>query len=542
MKAVSVISIVSIVVLIAISLTALEYIFFYRVFTNTATSEFGGINNSMSNIGVGLQIDAAGGNNVYIRNTGTSDLKNFLVYVNDVPVSFDINTPVLHPQEVATITINDPMPGKDVSIRVAGSGVKAYFKAHNMAFFGSCDINITQSMIPYTITQSNKLYCLNQSVYIGDQTAINFSSDVQNTNLDCQGHNINGNSAASTYGIYVNDRSIMNNTIKNCNVNNFSCGFYFSYYTGSYPYRSNNILTNNTVTNNSYGFYFDSSGGDILTNNTANNNTGDGFRFYRPGSAITITNNIANYNSGFDTCGFHLLYHAGGNTLTNNTANYNSGFGASGFCDDGGGTSGNDDNNFTGNTANYNYHGFKLYYSGNDFLTDNTINYNSIGIFSAGGCTMCVNNITGGSIAFSQQADYRIQQGGWGDSMMLYARNTNFIASRTITFTSATARFFYNNDTGDIWLKTNVSAAPAIFSRSLSNWSQTLMQWNDTSSLAITTGYSITGLLPSTPYNVYNNSVAISGSPFTSDSSGQISFTINLPASFQSNITVKTSL
>jgi len=116
-------------------------------------------------------------------------------------------------------------------------------------------------------------------------------------------------------------------------------------------------------------------------------------------------------------------------------------------------------------------------------------------------------------------------------------RNMNWTAARSIRFTDSNSTFNYNNRTDiDLWLKTNVSAAVTL-TRKLTSWSQSLMQWNDTSSASITARYNITELEINTDYNVYNNSVL--AYELTTDGNGNLpSFTIYLPQDEEHEIKV----
>lgn len=358
-----------------------------------------------------------------------------------------------------------------------------------------CDIPIISFSSTYIIDQNNTYYCLVDNVNINGQNAINFTSGIQNSTLDGQGYNIDGNDASNTYGVYLNGTNTKNNTITNCNITDFYNGIYL--YSGP----KNNIITNNTANSNVNGInisnFYSISNYNNITNNIANNNT-YGISFYWS-SNNTLTNNIANNNS---ICGIYIISNSHSSTLINNTANNNS-------------------------------DGIELSDSNNSILINNTIyNNTNRGIVL---CTGSNNTITGGSIMSSGSYDYFLNNASTTNNFT----NTNFTAARTINFYEPTSWFIYANDTSGLWLMTNASTASTL-RRKLIRWGNTLIQWNDTSDTSITARYNITGLIASTSYKVYNNSVAIPGSPFNSGLNGQINFTINLPANYQCNITVST--
>jgi parallel beta-helix repeat protein len=308
-----------------------------------------------------------------------------------------------------------------------------------------CDFAIVNLTDTFISSRSNTYHCLNQSFSLAEKNAINFTSGVQNSFLDCLGYNLNGSRTFfSTYGVYLTGSSTKNNTIKNCNITNFREGIYL--YNGP----NNNTIINNRGSSNTDGICLDTnSNNNILINNTANNNT----------------------------YGISLLTNSNNNILINNTANSNT----NGIC-----------------------------------LESNSNN----------------NTITGGSVAFSSTSDFYLYIVGKTNNFT----NTNFTANRTIYFYDTNSWFNYNNETtGNIWLKTNVSA-PSTITRKLISWTQSLMRWNDTPDTIITARYNITGLKPNTNYIVYNNSITAYPNLQT-DSSGNLNFTIYLGS--EHNITVQ---
>jgi parallel beta-helix repeat protein len=114
--------------------------------------------------------------------------------------------------------------------------------------------------LPYTITESNKVYCMNESLYYNG-TAIEFSSGVQNTTLDCQGNNLDSGGAGDA--VYLTGSATKNNTIKNCNMTDFDSGVHLYY--GP----SNNTVSNNTI-DCDYGVVLNGAEYNTLVNNTVN--------------------------------------------------------------------------------------------------------------------------------------------------------------------------------------------------------------------------------------------------------------------------------
>ncbi len=206
------------------------------------------------------------------------------------------------------------------------------------------------------------------------------------------------------------------------------------------------------------------------------------------------------------------------------------------------------------NSIYYAHTGILLYFSSNNTLINNTAKSNNRGIYLSSssnntltGCSILNNTYSGiiissssnntltGCSILNNTYDYYLALADTNNNFT----NTNFTGPRRIYFADADSWFIYNNETtGNIWLKTNVST-PATITRKLTSWSQDLIQWNDTTIGDETARYNVSGLIPSTNYNVYNNSVPISGSPFNSGSEGKISFTINLPINEEHEIKVE---
>jgi len=350
-----------------------------------------------------------------------------------------------------------------------------------------CDEVISSLSDTYTISQSNKYYCVVNNLYIEGKNAINFSSGVQNSTLDCLNYNIDSNDVSSTYGAYLNGSNTKNNTIKNCDIT----GFYYGVYLYNGP--SNNTFTNNLINSNTYGINTENSNNNTFTNNLINSNTYNAFDCKSNSNYNIIANNTGS-NNGYGLRFWPCSY----NTIINNTFQ--------GFELQGGSTY----NMFMNNTVNNNFYGFYI------------VDSNS-------------NNITGGSIANNYQPDYDFYL---TNSKNNYFKSTNFTTTRTIRFNDQVSVFNYDNSTTiELWLNTNVSA-PANITRKLINWNQSLMQWNDSTSETATARYNITGLKSNKYYVVYNDSYFIAANK--TNSLGELpSFTINLTSPDEHEIRVE---
>jgi parallel beta-helix repeat protein len=459
-----------------------------------------------------LKIESIDVNNkmITVRNCGDKSLSNFVVYLDSEPIANYSGT--LAAGGIAQISYSRNINFGNHEIFVSSN----YVQSPRILFSINCDFYIYQSNIisTYLITQSNKLYCLAENVYIGGEDAIDFVSDVHNTILECQNYNINSNQTSDTFGVLIayGDYTT-SNTIKNCNISNFDAGIYTN--------AKSSIIINNTVKGNTHGIHLYFSENNTLINNTATSNQ-DGIYIY------SSTNNILSNNIGSNNrYGIELFQDSNNNILSNNIVNSNTQYGIQLW-------SNSNNNIISNNIVNSNtQNGIYLWLnSNNNIISNNIVNSNLRGIYLSSSSN---NTVTGGSVALSTSYDYYLNS-----LDMTNFINTNFTSERIIYFNDATSWFNYQNDSSQsMWLKTKVSADTWI-RRKLLNWNQTLVQWNDTSS-DVTATYNITGLLTNANYSVYNNSIAISGSPFNSSSTGQINFVINLIAGKEINIKVNTT-
>ncbi|MEM3690618.1 MAG: S8 family serine peptidase, partial [Candidatus Micrarchaeia archaeon] len=129
----------------------------------------------------------------------------------------------------------------------------------------------------YLINKNNSRYCLFTDLSASEYGVL-FANRTQNTTLDCRGYTIYGSGTYSYFGIYVGLYAV-NNTIRNCNVQDFYWGVALDYSS------RNNNLTNITANSNVFGIEPYYSNYNIFRNITAVNNTDDG-----------LTLEVADYN------------------------------------------------------------------------------------------------------------------------------------------------------------------------------------------------------------------------------------------------------
>ncbi len=228
-------------------------------------------------------------------------------------------------------------------------------------------------------------------------------------------------------------------------------------------------------------------------------------------SNITIKNcNITNWYGGIVVMGVGAL----NNTIINNTI---TGAGA----DSDAGINlriGSGNNTVINNTVSGTADDIELLDSSNNYLANDTSkSASAYGIVITG---TSLNNTFINVQAFSAGAyDYYLSSLSPSNRFSL----GNFTGARRIRFVDAKSVFNYNdNSSNNVWLKTNVSAATTV-TRTTSSWGRNQVQWTDSGSLEF--GYTLTGLLSSASYSVFNGT----GLPtfiLSTDTNGNLSFVI----------------
>ncbi len=228
-------------------------------------------------------------------------------------------------------------------------------------------------------------------------------------------------------------------------------------------------------------------------------------------SNITIKNcNITNWYGGIVVMGVGAL----NNTIINNTI---TGAGA----DSDAGINlriGSGNNTVINNTVSGTADDIELLDSSNNYLANDTSkSASAYGVVVTG---TSLNNTFINVQAFSAAgSDYYLSS----LSSSNYFSLGNFTEARRIRFVDAKSVFNYNdNSSNNVWLKTNVSTATTV-TRTTSSWGRNQVQWTDSGSLEF--GYTLTGLLPSTSYSVFNGT----DSPafiLSADTNGNLPFVI----------------
>lgn len=327
-------------------------------------------------------------------------------------------------------------------------------------------------------------------------------------------------SGGNGYGEYLYNSDANNITRDNIvSSGSYGYGAYLDYSD------SNNLLWNNITTSGSsgYGMRIRSSDSNTMSNNTVETSGETGYGASIEGSSASnlISNNIlATSNS----TAYGIYISADSNTVSRNTITA-SGNNASGVY-----IYSSEYNNVSNSTISVtgeSGHGLLIASGGSNTISNNIIAASGSSGYGIHLSASASNSIIGGSITSKASYDYSLADASASNTFT----NTNFTSSRIIRFNGSSSYFGYNNQSsGSIILKTSVSAAGNI-TRRLANWNNTLMQWNDTPSSAVTASYILSGLKANTIYKIYNTSSGTQANPYSlaTDSGGALqSFSIAL--------------
>lgn len=390
------------------------------------------------------------------------------------------------------------------------------------------NINGTTNTVIWTITvlnqmtlsscgnlnKANYIYVLNSSV---SSNGTCFTIGANNVTLDGKGNNVNYATTATGYGISdtggydnINVRNLALNQ-QNAAVAN-AHGMYLRNVINS---RADNI--NITTKNNAEGLYLSSSNSNIFSNlNIQTTNTG-AYGIYLTSSNSNSFSGCNIGTAGSNSDGIYIISSSNSNSFSGcnittmggngdgiymTSSNYNSYSGSNIL------TSGNGANGIWVNT-NANYNNF----SNNNILAGGS----GIRLNSASS-----NIVKGGSIISNLVNDYYLQNSNTNNFI-----NTNF-TTRKIYLNDNSSIFNYANNNIALNTKQIVSPTKVLtITRTLVNWDQANITWQEKLSVARMLNYGMGGLLPNSKYSVWNGSIL--NYNLTTDSNGNIpNFSINL--------------
>ncbi len=304
-----------------------------------------------------------------------------------------------------------------IALFLIGSAFATCVNISDGTTYGTAVVNVSGVLyVQDNVTLCTDTYYLNQS---GTNGALQIN--VSGTTLDCNGSTLNGITRLG-YGIYINNR--LYNTVKNCNLYNYSSGIRVSGTQGKF-----NNVTSNVITNMLYAVAIGSSAnGNIFLNNTATSST-MGFR-----AASVSSNTFINNTAYSNAIGFYGETSTG-STYTNNTAYSNSQRGFSMI--DG---------------SNYNVFSNNLAYSNtlSGFGIDNSVGNNFTGSISYGNNQYGVYLLNGSNNTIL-------------DNVEIYRNVMNGILINDCNGTNLSNAHFYNNTAGGFSFNVSVVSGYVVY-------------------------------------------------------------------------------
>jgi len=160
MKGVSALVAVVLILLIAVALAAMAYLWFTGVFMqvgSTSGEQIDEVSDEVTTVGH-ITIDSVSGNKIYIRNDGNVDLTEFAIFIENNPVEADVPS-LLRVDETAVIEVNQYFSGKD-NLQLKVASAETYItKVVDMVMCKGDDVLLCMTFdegIGKTVTDSGK--------------------------------------------------------------------------------------------------------------------------------------------------------------------------------------------------------------------------------------------------------------------------------------------------------------------------------------------------------------------------------------------------
>lgn len=126
MKGVSTVIAVILILMITVAMAALAYVWFTGVLGGLIQVGNVQTNRTITGLTSSFLIESTSDNQIYVRNTGESELSDFSVYINDVLVNVSSQPLSIGPDEVGTIAVSSYLGNKENTLKVTtGQGVTA---------------------------------------------------------------------------------------------------------------------------------------------------------------------------------------------------------------------------------------------------------------------------------------------------------------------------------------------------------------------------------------------------------------------------------
>jgi len=306
MKGISTLIAVILILLITIALVALLYLWFTGIFTGITETGQEQFEESQLRLMSSMAIESVIKNNIYVRNTGSVNITEIVVYVNDLQTEADVPE-VIEDGKVGIIDLTSPLLPGNHKVKVTSR----YTEAEGWFSIGNIITVCKSGCDAETIQGGLDLARVGVSVMVTDKETYNeqILFPINNITLDCNGSTISVEDL--DYAVNTNLRENlliqnciiengnrnaihidgMNNIIQYNNILNSKIGIMVI---GSYHTIINNIISSNSE----FGLYINGVQNKIENNNVNSNK--DGIYVSPASHETTINNNVVCENTNYD--------------------------------------------------------------------------------------------------------------------------------------------------------------------------------------------------------------------------------------------------
>ena len=118
MRGISAIIAIILILMIVVAIAALSYTFFMGIFTSTTETAEESITKTTTGMLANMKIESASNSNIYVRNTGQTDISDLSVYVDDEPVEVTMDPPTIEPGDVGTVSVKEYIGKENVNVKI----------------------------------------------------------------------------------------------------------------------------------------------------------------------------------------------------------------------------------------------------------------------------------------------------------------------------------------------------------------------------------------------------------------------------------------
>jgi len=188
MKGISDVIAVTMILMITIALASLGYIWFTGIFSSVSNISEQSVNQTTTSLLSQFKIEGASNGDIYVRNTGSADLSNLAVYVNDMLVNYTTSSLVIKPGEVGKLSIANYIGKSSNNIKLTSAqGITVETSVDKSFFCGNSSVSLCFTFDEDLTTvikdaSANKNDGTRSGTIIG-----NFENTLDGFGLDCGG-------------------------------------------------------------------------------------------------------------------------------------------------------------------------------------------------------------------------------------------------------------------------------------------------------------------------------------------------------------------